>query len=185
MLEGSATSRPGCDPHPFGRFSPSRDLVQKKTAWIAQALRTKDDHATCLPTSRHAVHMRTASVHARDQLCAPGACSHALGCSVPARLSEEPVRQRLGRAMDDGRCAERCRTVRTPRIVGDVGHGRMRDVGAARRQTIGSFSSPLCLSWSAPVGVCEDQDQHLSGPCTPRHGRYAFPGARESRPSRQ
>jgi hypothetical protein len=41
--------------------------------------------------------------------------------------------------------------VRTPRIVGDVGHGRMRDVGAARRQTIGSFSSPL--SWSAPVGV--------------------------------
>ena len=151
MLEGSATSRPGCDPHPFGRFSPSRDLVQKKTAWIAQALRTKDDHATCLPTSRHAVHMRTASVHARDQLCAPGACSHALGCSVPARLSEEPVRQRLGRAMDDGRCAERCRTVRTPRIVGDVGHGRMRDVGAARRQTIGSFSSPL--SWSAPVGV--------------------------------
>ena len=45
--------------------------------------------------------------------------------SVPARLSEEPARQHLGRAIDNGRCAEAGRAERTRRSVGCVGHGRV------------------------------------------------------------
>ena len=75
------------------------------------------------------VHARLESVHARDQLVLWARGLTHFVFSVPARLSEEPARQHLGRAIDNGRCAETGRAERTPRSIWFVGHGRMRDSG--------------------------------------------------------
>ena len=71
------------------------------------------------------VHARLESVHARDQLVLWARGLTHFVFSVPARLSEEPARQHLGRAIDNGRCAEAGRAEWTRRsILSTAGMGK-------------------------------------------------------------